>query len=101
VNATAAARTPRSTPVKPGLSSTLPYTTNHKYRIESRNTMGEEMKGYIIGPMPAQTFLDDFFPTKELPNLETVPSFEENCYADTVSAKSESTAYVPFVSHFL
>lgn len=58
------------------------------------------MKGYIIGPMPAQNFLDDFFPTKELPNLETVPSFEENCYADTVSAKSESTAYVPFVSHF-
>jgi hypothetical protein len=60
--------------------------------------MGEEMKTYIVGPMPAQRFLDDFFPTEELPDLATVPSFVEDCYADAVSVAREPLSYAPFVS---
>jgi hypothetical protein len=50
-----------STPVKIESSTTLPYTTNQKFRIQSHNTMGTEMRKYLVRPMPAEQFLDDFF----------------------------------------
>jgi hypothetical protein len=60
--------------------------------------MGKEMKNFLVGPMPAQQFLDDFFPIRELPGLDTVPSFKPNCYNRTVAVKKETRAYAPFVS---
>jgi hypothetical protein len=69
------------------MSSIVPYSTNHKYYIELHITMGEEIKGFLVGPMPAQAFLDNFFPTEELLNLVTVPSFEKGCHAHTFTAK--------------
>lgn len=93
-----AAILPKSTPIKPGISSTTPFTTNHLYRINSVTAMGKEMAKFLVGPMPAQLFLDTFFPTGELSNLDDVPSFEPDCYSDVFTSKYETHTYVPFVS---
>jgi ABC-type glycerol-3-phosphate transport system substrate-binding protein len=42
----------------------LPFTTNQKYQIKSYTTLAAEMQKYLVGPMPAQEFLDEFFPTQ-------------------------------------
>jgi hypothetical protein len=96
----AASLYPQSTPIKIESSTTCPFTTNQKYRIESRNAMGEEIKKYLVGPMPAQQFLDDFFPISKLPDLATIPQFVPKCYDRTIKAKKEKNAYKPFVSPF-
>jgi hypothetical protein len=69
---------PLSTPIKMESSTTCPFTTNQKYCIESCNAMGEEIKKYLVGPMPVQQFLDDFFPISKLPDLATIPQFMPN-----------------------
>ena len=89
---------PQSTPVKIGTSTTCPFTTNQKFRIPSCTAMAEEIAKFIVGPMPAQEFLDDFFPTKKLRGLSQVPLFMPGCYDDTLRAKYEVDAYEPFVS---
>ena len=88
----------QSTPVKAGTATTFPFTTNQKFRNESYTRMGEEMKKYLIGPMPAQEFLDDFFPVKELSDLGSIPLFKPGCYKDSVTATRETAAYSYFVS---
>jgi hypothetical protein len=80
---------PQSTLIKIESSTTCPFTTNQKYRIESRNAMGEEIKKYLVGLMPVQQFLDDFFPISELPDLAAIPQFEPKCYGRTIRAKKE------------
>ena len=95
----AVANLPKSTPIKTGISSTTPYTTNHLYQIDSVTTVGKEMARFLIGPMPSQLFLDTFFPTEKISNLDNVPSFEPNCYRHVVTGnRSEKQAYQPFVS---
>jgi len=89
---------PQSTPIKTGSSTTLPYTTTQKYRIDSCTALADEIKPYLVGPMPAQKFLDDFFPAGDLTDLESVPKFTPDCYRGTVEAKAEKLAYKPFVS---
>src|ERR1700683_3340355 len=80
---------PQSTPIQIKSSTTCPFTTNQKYHIESRNVMGEEIKKDLVGPMPVQQFLDDFFPISELPDLATIPQFEPKHYGRTIRAKKE------------
>jgi hypothetical protein len=95
---------PQSTPVKLESSTTCPFTTHQKYRVESCTTMGEEMEKYLVGPMPIQQFLDHFFPLSRLPGLQKVPGlykvpdFAPGCYHNTVSAKKETDSYDHFVS---
>ena len=59
--------------------------------------MGEEMKQYILGPMPTWAFLDEFFPLNRLHNLKK-PTHRRNCYATTIGVKTEIKAYKPFMS---
>jgi hypothetical protein len=95
---------PQSTPIKINSATTLPFTTNQKYRIESCSTMASEMRKYLVGPMPPQQFLNDFFPLNELSCLSKksdLPSFSPGCYHRTVIAESEKKAYNPFVSELL
>ena len=89
---------PHSTPVKATIVTTFPFTTNQKYRVESRNAMASEVKKYIVGPMPPGEFLDAFFPLSELGGLDRVSSFTPGCYDKTVEAETETSAYAPFVS---
>ena len=60
--------------------------------------MGEEMAKYLVGPMPIQQFLDEFFPISKLPELDKVPLFSSGCYDDTVCAERETGSYNHFVS---
>jgi hypothetical protein len=61
--------------------------------------MAEVIKEYIVGPMPPQNFLDDFFPTNSINHYgRGVASFHAGCYDDTVTAEAEMLAYEPFVS---
>jgi hypothetical protein len=66
------------------------------HSIAHRN--GRRNSKFIVGPMPAQEFLDDFFPTQNLQDLSQVPFFEPGCYDATLSAQYEVDAYKPFVS---
>jgi len=49
--------------------------------------MGEEIKKYLVGPMPAQEFLDTFFLASKLSRLNQIPVFTPGCYRWTVNAK--------------
>ncbi|KAN0120535.1 hypothetical protein V8E52_004362 [Russula decolorans] len=86
---------PQSTPIRINTSTTLPFTTTQKYRIESCSAMADEMKKYIVGPMPAKLFLDDFLPTKDIPGYQR-REFHPGCYDDAVNAEYEPYAYEPF-----
>ena len=90
---------PQSTPIKADTSTVLPFTTNQKYRIESCTAMAEEMRRYLVGPMPADQFLDKFFPINNLlRGLRRVSQFKPGCYSETVKAANEMQVYTPFVS---
>jgi hypothetical protein len=89
---------PESTLIKLESSTTCPFTTNQKYWVELCIAMGQEIKKYLVRPMPAQEFLDDFFLIGELPRLDPVPQFVTNCYCQTIKCKKEMKVYAPFVS---
>lgn len=87
----------QSTPIKGGIATIEPFTTTHKFRIESCAALADEMSKYLVGPMPARQFLDDFLPTEEIPDYH-VSMFDPGCYDSTVNAENERLAYDPFVS---
>ena len=61
--------------------------------------MGNKMKGYIVGPMPASLFLNEFFPSKHtLRNSRKVIRPKEGHFSKVVSCTRETEAYNPFVS---
>ena len=91
---------PQSTPIKADSSMTLPFTTTQKYCVESCTAMADKMKKYIVGPMPAQKFLDKFFPVNDIPLFHRALSrnFVRGCYEKTLKAAKEEDMYEPFVS---
>ncbi|KAG1743270.1 uncharacterized protein EDB91DRAFT_1081209 [Suillus paluster] len=89
------------TPFKFGSSTMLPYTTHTQCRLETLNAMGYEMKGHVVGPMPAGEFLQEFLPTSQIPNYDTLTftsAFTPGVFSSTLSAVDEQHAYEPFVS---
>jgi hypothetical protein len=78
----------------------MPYTSGVKYCFPSHRAKGIKMSKYIIGPMPAEEFLDTFFPKNELHNLGDIPDFdlESKCFNGTVNTRLELNAYNVFVS---
>ena len=91
---------PQSTLIKIDTSMTLPFTTHNKYHIESCTAIAVEMEKYLVGPMPIQQFLDDFFPVKKLPHLSSsnIPWFKHGNYNTTIQDKTEINMYNHFVS---
>jgi hypothetical protein len=63
--------------------------------------MGDEMKGYFIGPMPATEFLDTFFPKSSLDNSARARQFMPGCFNDVLSCALETDTYQPFVRPFI
>lgn len=59
--------------------------------------MGREMRSYTVGPMPAQQFLDRFFPMSELEGYAE-KAFQKGTFRKMVGCKNETSAYGPFVS---
>jgi len=90
-----------STPIKHGLSTMYKFTTNHKYREKEMSDMGDEMKGYFVGPMPAAEFLDTFFPKRSLNNTCKAKKFVKGRFRKVISCEGEKQAYGPFVGLFL
>ena len=63
--------------------------------------MGNEMKGYIIGPVLASLFLNEFFSSKHtLRNSQKVIPPKEEHFSKVVSCTCETEAYNPFISLF-
>jgi hypothetical protein len=90
-----------STPIKHGLSTMYKFSTNHKYREKEMSDMGNEMRGYFVGPMPAAKFLDTFFPKKSINNTLKAKQFTKGSFNKVVSCEGEKQAYCPFVGLFL
>lgn len=89
------------TPIKRDSSTMMPWTTLTRYRVDTLNMMGKEMKGYFVGPMPVGEFLQEFFPTSQLPDydpLSFTSAFTADAFSDVISAGNEQSAYIPFVS---
>ena len=89
---------PHSTPIRADSSTMFPFMTTQKYCMESYTTIAREMRKYILGPMPPQQFLDNFFPLSGIADLSDVPHFSTGCYSQTLLAKNELQMYNPFVS---
>jgi hypothetical protein len=73
-----------STPIKVNHSTTLPFTTTAKYHYESCTAMTDEMKKYIVGPMPVDQFLKEFLPKEDITDYSTRREFHAGCYDDAV-----------------
>lgn len=91
---------PQSTPIKMGTATMLPFTTNQKFRIPSCTAMAQEIKSYLLGPMPVEQFLNDFFPTQSL-YLSEIPKFTPGCYDKVLNCTIEPLAYDPFVGYLI
>jgi hypothetical protein len=91
---------PHSKPIKATLSSTFPFTTTHKYCVESHMVMALKVRKYIVGSMPPQTFLNEFLLIHDIPSLCTAPEpqFKPGHYAKVVAVEGEKSMYNPFVS---
>ncbi|KAG1878998.1 hypothetical protein F4604DRAFT_1923685 [Suillus subluteus] len=89
------------TPFKYHTSTMLPFTTHTRYRVETLNAMGYEMKDHIVGPMPVEDFLQEFLPTSQIPNYDAssfTSGFAPGLFNSTLSAVDEQHAYQPFAS---
>ena len=91
---------PQATPIRADTSTTLSFTTNQKYHIKSCTAMAEKMKRYLVGLMPVQQFIDDFFPLSKIGRLAR-SRFKPGCYSKTVEVATEMQVYTPFVSPIL
>jgi hypothetical protein len=91
----------QSTPIKHGTSTLFKFTTNHRYRLKEMTDMGNEMKDYIVGPMPAAEFLDEFFPLNSLRTSSRAQAYQPGCFQPVISSEKESDAYEPFVRLYL
>jgi hypothetical protein len=65
---------PQSTPIKHGTTTMSRFTTNHKYLQKEMSDMGDEMRDYIVGPMPTSHFLKEIFP-RSLSRASIRPKF--------------------------
>lgn len=87
----------QSTPIKHGTSTLLKFTTNHRYRVKEMTDMGNEMKDYVVGPMPADEFLDEFLPLNAINTSRRAQVYQQGCFKPVVSCEIETAAYEPFV----
>ena len=85
-----------STPTVHKQATTVSYSTGHVIRDETLIALGNEMVGYIVGPMPAREFLE-FLPR----NPRKAPSFRKKPFVNLASHKCEPAMYDPFVRMIL
>ena len=80
-----------STPTVHKQSSAVPYTSGHVTRDETLMALGNEMVGYVVGPMPAKDFLE------LLPCNSPLPSFRKKPFVKLADIRMEPKMYDPFV----
>ncbi|KAG2738942.1 hypothetical protein P692DRAFT_20882176, partial [Suillus brevipes Sb2] len=89
---------PNDTPIKRTCATMQPFTTNTRCRDTTINAMGNEIRGYLVGPMPAEEFLEEFLSPTTIPDYQPLTSFSEGAFDSTVSAAQETSAYNPFIN---
>ncbi|KAF8622964.1 hypothetical protein AX15_006607 [Amanita polypyramis BW_CC] len=60
---------PEGTPLTGKQASSLPFTSTHIMRDERVTAMRYEITGRVVGPVPAQEFLDHYLPSASVPPL--------------------------------
>ena len=73
-------------------STAMPFTSGHIMRDETLIALGNEMIGYVVGPMPAKYFLE-LLPR----NSRKSPTFRKKPFADLADQSTEPQMYDPFV----
>jgi hypothetical protein len=63
--------------------------------------MGNNMRDYIVGPMPVTEFLNEFFPKKPIDTASKDPPFKKGCFKKVISCSCETQAYKPFMGLFI
>ena len=81
-----------------------PCTSNHLERDETLIALGQEIVGYVVGPMPADKFLDLLPSTRlRLPTVDTTPSSlkrklpDKGLLKDLAKSNNENNMYDLFV----
>jgi hypothetical protein len=87
----AQASLPHSTPYKLKLNGTERFSSTPTNNIIQRKKAELEMRGHFVGPMAAQTFLDDFM----APASEPCPIVD---FSKVSGHQTEALMYQPFVS---
>ncbi|KAG1894227.1 uncharacterized protein F5891DRAFT_1195511 [Suillus fuscotomentosus] len=88
-----------NTPIKRESSTMLPFTTLTRCRHETIQAMGKEMKGYFVGPMPVEDFLQEFLPTCQIPDYDPSSlTSAVGAFSDMLSVRNEEHAYIPFIN---
>ena len=82
-----------STPTIHKQSTAIPFTSGHVMRDETLIALGNQMVGYVVGPMPAKDFLE-LLPVNSLMS----PSFNKKPFAKLADQSTEPKMYDPFVS---
>jgi len=59
--------------------------------------MGDEMRDYIVGPMPTSHFLNKISPKKSIQSTNKAKVYRPGCFDKVVSCSSKIQAYAPFV----
>ena len=80
------------TPTVHKQSTAMPFTSGHIMRDETLIALGNEMIGYVVGPMPAKDFLE-LLPR----NSRKSPTFRKKPFADLADQSTELQMYDPFV----
>ena len=84
------------TPIIPKSATSQPFTSTHIERQENLTMMWHEISGKVLGPMPANIFLDNFIPAARFP----APAINQTSLKTMMGAKKETSMYAPFVSYF-
>jgi hypothetical protein len=59
--------------------------------------MGNEMRKYFLGLMPAAEILNTFFPLNLLETSLKAKTFQPGCFSEVTSCTHETDAYIPFM----
>ena len=84
-----------STPTVHKRSTAIPYSSTHIHHDDTLKALGDETVGYVVGPMPANEFLE-LLPC----NTEKLPSFDKKkklLFAKLAEQTTEFQMYDPFV----
>ena len=83
------------TPVAVKTASSQPYTSTHAERDENITNMWHEISGKIVGPMPANIFLQKFVS----PAASLAPGFDKDELDELMEVKVETRMYDHIVNN--
>ncbi|KAI5983045.1 hypothetical protein EDD15DRAFT_2376936 [Pisolithus albus] len=91
--------TSSSTPIKPRKPADRLFSTFTRYRHPTLNSIGKNMIGSMVGPMPIKDFLESFFPTYRIPRYCSMANLFQKgvSFERTLKATGKLDMYEPFI----